>query len=469
MSKKKSHQQYVEEIKAINPNIDVIEHYIDSKTSILHKCKKDNYEWMARPNNVLHGKGCPMCAGNIQKTHDQYINDVENINPNIIVVGRYINSHTSILHKCKIDGTEWNASPSHILTGRGCPTCGIKSSAIIRSMSQEEYKEVVNFYHNDIKVVGNYINTHTKILHQCKLCNHQWYIAPHNIKKNKGCPICGDGINYPNKFIYSLLNQLHIDFIPEYSKDWSNSKRYDIYIPSIDCIIENHGRQHYEECEYFQHELKNEQKNDEYKKQIAIENGITHYITIDCRKSELEWIKTSIISSTLPSLLAFSEEDINWNKCNQFATSSLVKSAAEYWNSGQNLKLIASTLNLHIGTIRNYLKQANKNGWCTYTPKEGHRRAGLLRSGYANHNARSVFCIEQKRIFKCIEDAVKATGALSSKISDCCRKVRNTAGGYHWCYVDDYVKSNGAIIDGAITLGLMTCEEAELTAENDTE
>ena len=76
MSKKKSHQQYVDEVKIINPNIDVIEHYIGSKTLILHKCKKDGYEWKAKPTNILNGTGCPMCAGNIQKTHDQYIKDV---------------------------------------------------------------------------------------------------------------------------------------------------------------------------------------------------------------------------------------------------------------------------------------------------------------------------------------------------------------------------------------------------------
>lgn len=53
---------------------------------------------------------------------------------------------------------------------------------------------------------------------------------------------------------------------------------------------------------------------------------------------------------------------------------------------------------------------------------------------------------------------------LLAKISDCCRSIRNTAGGYHWYYIDDYIKKDGTIIPGAITLGLIAktdMEEAE--------
>ena len=55
------------------------------------------------------------------------------------------------------------------------------------------------------------------------------------------CKKCGDNISYPNKFMYNILDQLNIDFIPEYSPEWLGRKRFDFYIPSLSLIIEMDG------------------------------------------------------------------------------------------------------------------------------------------------------------------------------------------------------------------------------------
>jgi hypothetical protein len=62
MGKIKTHEQYIIDVAKINPNIEVLEKYIDSKTPILHKCKIHKNIWLARPNNILCGKGCAICA-----------------------------------------------------------------------------------------------------------------------------------------------------------------------------------------------------------------------------------------------------------------------------------------------------------------------------------------------------------------------------------------------------------------------
>ncbi len=59
--KAKTHKEYIKELKLINQNIIPIEKYINSTTPILHKCLVDNYEWNARPGNILLGNGCPKC------------------------------------------------------------------------------------------------------------------------------------------------------------------------------------------------------------------------------------------------------------------------------------------------------------------------------------------------------------------------------------------------------------------------
>ena len=84
-------------------------------------------------------------------------------------------------------------------------------------------------------------------------------------------------------------------------------KRYDIYIPSINCIIENHGIQHYNKGFEFigGRTLEEEQENDKYKKCVANKNGVENYIIIDCRKSTKEWVEQSVMQSYLPILLNF--------------------------------------------------------------------------------------------------------------------------------------------------------------------
>ena len=123
VSKKKTHEEYVKELVEVNPNIEVIERYIGARIKIFHRCKICNYEWTATPDKILRGCGCPKCAGNMKLTHEEYVEKVKDVNPNIEVLGKYINSSTKILHRCKIDGYEWYARPYNILNGRGCPKC----------------------------------------------------------------------------------------------------------------------------------------------------------------------------------------------------------------------------------------------------------------------------------------------------------------------------------------------------------
>ncbi len=122
---RKTHEKYVDEVTIINPSIEVVGEYVNSATKILHRCKIDGNEWTARPNDILHGTGCPICRRNRKKTHEKYVAEVAAINPNIEVIGKYIGANIKILHRCKVDGCEWQAKPSNILCGKGCPACNI--------------------------------------------------------------------------------------------------------------------------------------------------------------------------------------------------------------------------------------------------------------------------------------------------------------------------------------------------------
>ena len=79
MGKKRTHKEYVEELKVKNPNVEVVGKYINAKTKILHKCLIHNIEWEISPDSALRGDGCYKCCkekiGNKnRKSHDTYIN-----------------------------------------------------------------------------------------------------------------------------------------------------------------------------------------------------------------------------------------------------------------------------------------------------------------------------------------------------------------------------------------------------------
>lgn len=125
---KRTTEEYKKELSILNPFVEVIGEYINRKTPILHKCLIHQKEWYTTPSSVLQGCGCKLCAiHNVStKTTEEYIKELAEIDSNIIVIDKYVNSLTPILHKCKIDGTEWFARPSSIIyQNSGCPICSI--------------------------------------------------------------------------------------------------------------------------------------------------------------------------------------------------------------------------------------------------------------------------------------------------------------------------------------------------------
>lgn len=123
---KKTQEEYAEELKKKKPTIICIDEYKNLKTKILHKCTKCGYEWKVRPNNLLYNKnGCPKCANHASLTQKDLENRIQKIDPDIEVFDNYKNTYTKIKFHCKKCDNIWLAKPNNILNGRGCPFCKI--------------------------------------------------------------------------------------------------------------------------------------------------------------------------------------------------------------------------------------------------------------------------------------------------------------------------------------------------------
>lgn len=243
----KSHEQYVEELKIINSNIEVIGTYVDANTPIEHKCKIDGYIWKTSPGNILYGTGCPKCSGNMKKSHSQYLKEVFSVNPKIEVIDTYINAKTPILHKCKIDKHEWNASPYSILSGNGCPKCAknIKKT-------HEQYMEELKIVNPDIDVIEKYINANTPILHKCNIDKHEWMAIPSTMLSYGSCPVCKETCG--ERLIRQWLESRGIKYKFQHRFDDCkdvNCLPFDFYLPDYNIAIEYDGVQHYKSIDFF--------------------------------------------------------------------------------------------------------------------------------------------------------------------------------------------------------------------------
>lgn len=192
-----SHEEYVERLSIANPNLEVIGTYIDSKTKILHRCKTHNCIFEKFPCSALRGSGCKECANDQikakrTKTQEQYIAEVEEINPHIEVIGTYKGVNDKILHKCKIHNIIWEASPLQILHNSGCENCAKENYHKSTAKTHEQYVDELKNIHDNIEVLEEYKGANKRLLHKCIIHNYEWYATPANLLYGKGCPKCSN-------------------------------------------------------------------------------------------------------------------------------------------------------------------------------------------------------------------------------------------------------------------------------------
>lgn len=312
MSRRLTQEEFLRRLDEQNIAIKPLDPYIKTSENIRWQCDKyENHIWLATPNNVLkeNGTRCPYCSGNkvLRGFNDLWTTHPETAN-------------------CLADkemGYQLSYS-SHIKQDFICPKCGclIKNLAV---------RDAVRYH-----IV---------------------------------CPCCSDGVSYPERFVSNMLRQLKIPYKHDGILSWSEMKRYDFYIKDLSLIIETHGEQHYDENKQFYDTIENQRNNDQYKMELAISNGIQHYIVLDCRESDVDFIKPSILNSKLTELFDLSA--IDWQKCATDSCKSNIVMACDLWNKGiYSAKEISEIMCLTRTTIINYLNKGTKYGICNYDGKE---------------------------------------------------------------------------------------------------
>lgn len=186
--RRKTHDEYVEDLQKVNPHLHIQDKYVNNRTKIIIEDDRCGHIWNVMPSTPLRGVGCPYCSNRHKRTYEEFTGELCSISPNIVVITpkeEYVNGSTKVLCMCRIDNHEWLATPSSLLQGRGCPKC-------YGYITEPEFIERLKKVNPSIALRGKYLGSKTSTKFRCLLDGHIWTTQPYHILNGSGCPMCAN-------------------------------------------------------------------------------------------------------------------------------------------------------------------------------------------------------------------------------------------------------------------------------------
>lgn len=249
----------------------------------------------------------------------------------------------------------------------------------------------------------------------CPCCGSPYQKSASQLYRNKNilCDNCNDGFSSPEKFIMSILSQLNIDYIYQYTDDWTKNYKYDFQFEYLNkkYIIEadgglGHGNKVYDNNPST---LDKSIKVDLEKDTLAIENGFI-MIRIDCNYNhdKFNFLEKNCKQALSPYLQL---ENVDWEVCKKNCLTSKFKETIDCYKTKTKFTTeIADIVGIKPRTVIKYLKEAMKIG---IIPK----RMVLNKSfdlpnaeERENNNGKFVYCYEDDKLFNTQLDASKNYG-----------------------------------------------------------
>lgn len=194
--------------------------------------------------------------------------------------------------------------------------------------------DIIHKYNDTLKITNqiriNYNNSSARGYEiKCMDCNYIYETREECIST---CPICGKKSSYSERFIFSILKQASIYFIPQKEFSWLPIRYYDVYLPDYNAIIEIHGEQHYKPIKLNKNQTpeetyENTVKSDKLKYDTAIYNGLNYYI-INASESD------NLFQEAKKILTFIDFTSISELECEKFANYKNIKQECDLLNQG---------------------------------------------------------------------------------------------------------------------------------------
>lgn len=306
------------------------------------------------------------------------------------------NTRTVYQYKCNICGfdcrdyyyggkhvEEMWVTPAQIKRDKRCSCCASKSVKPNINSIAMTHPYLIDYFVDKNDAYRYAAQSNKKVLMQCVNCNEQKFMPVSDIVlQGFACPRCSDGLSIGERIMYIILKDNNIDFIKEYAFDGYKYK-YDFYIENSNMIIEMNGKQHYIEtnidgkgnC------LERISKNDYDKRKVALDKGVEHYVYVDCKESDVDYIFDSIYASGILNILGIDKID-RYNLKIEVCRHSITKEICDVYSSRDDVSIIEIVHRMHFdkATVRKHLTLGAELGWCDYS-KETYRKTKRYRSG----------------------------------------------------------------------------------------
>lgn len=179
-----THYERLEEV-VFSRNGKIIGEYVDTRAKIELRCE-EGHNFSIIPNSVTSvGGWCSRCNGSSPlQAREKFEAEVKRRGGKII--GEYLNNYTKIELECK-EEHRFFIKPSHVTCDGGwCSKCNNLCPIQAKEKFEAEVKRKGG------KIIGEYINSYTKVELGCEK-NHHFYTTPIHITCHKTwCPKCNN-------------------------------------------------------------------------------------------------------------------------------------------------------------------------------------------------------------------------------------------------------------------------------------
>ena len=145
MARKLTNEEFLERIDRKNCKYKPLDEYKGSNVKIRFMCNKHG-EFLARPNDILNGQGCPKCGGTQKLTNEEFIANANIVHNSFFSYDKciYVNSNEKVTITCPIHG-DFEQKPNNHLNGQGCLKCkleGIKHKITMREQVNKSTRSI---------------------------------------------------------------------------------------------------------------------------------------------------------------------------------------------------------------------------------------------------------------------------------------------------------------------------------------
>lgn len=260
---------------------------INNDYKLLFECNKGHRFYMRFTNMKYLNQRCPECMGNRKYTYEE-VKRLFQEKDYMLTSKKYKNAKSELEYVCNKHselGIQKTTLNSFNQSNYMCKECLNEYKRSLYAKTQDEFEsEIYGLVGDEYTVLGEYVNTHTKILILHNECNATWEVEPNAFLSGVRCPSCSvsSGENRIKEFlnINNIKYNMQVKFdncrnIKPLPFDFSIINRNN----KILFLIEYDGEGHYKPYRYGNKDemlkkLKRQQVHDKRKNQYCKDNNI---------------------------------------------------------------------------------------------------------------------------------------------------------------------------------------------------